>query len=1360
MERPRGPRFLTGNIPIRFPAHRNHVYFSDSEFTPTEGHFVYFYTQRAGDLTIRRGKAQVENLLFVVCKPQETREDRRVFRRELQALQNIISPAFNHTPFFDESQIDIRGPKALIFTYGPHLYNRRSTLSVELSVCLRGLGFQFIERVEVGRHLVCKLMQDVDGDHIDTCEELFLSRCDLFHYQLNIDTAFQTLPTADFEKVEDLQNLYICDPICNTVMLPISETVSSLSVQTALANSYALRNYCVVTSPCRCTVFSHTSLPTLPQHKISHGHLHAEAHAIGHQPQSGHIFHKSLFLAGIEQAATVGLYTAAPRLNRQENLSDLLQLHKLFHSYARGFNACGIPILGGFYKPINSRDNEKTTTPLVCSSLLCAIPKDYVYSTRYSYGQYIVALGEFTPTGTFGEQPFTYAESSALLNPTWNVQYILKFLLRNNFISSSSRGVGHCCVQDNLFGLLQQGGAKIYASGLPKQLVQQFRERPHLLNENYESIVRKNYLQVYSSQVFITVNNITVTIGKTTASVIQFLARYATYTGGAVKVLGKTCAEEGLHFFNDIHGPGDSDDPAFLYRDDPVSSCDFVVHNWKKYRPQPENTHLPQRLVTEIFEHLDWDMDTTENIICQLLRHPAVGSKEFFVRHADRCCNGLVAQQPGVGPFDLPLADYSLVMDSGVYPLRCQVDKSSETLSSWAGDTLTDLTPDEAAGRMNNPDTWFVDRERSNVIKRGWAGHVTAIGEQCYKFLNNPVAASQYAIAEVLTNIMFCTPLSIENIQLSVAVHWDKNCNYTHELEHVLYSTKEFCADLGLSVVVTSACSSSPLPDSTHETADTRTPKLLTFVGKSRVNGGARVTPQLQGSGSTLVHVAVSSESTIAGSVFEHHMLDNRAPLTPLHPESVRNLFYLVQSLITSGVVLSGHDVSDGGLVACLIEMALASHRGILVDLNGNVHPLKLLLSETPGAVLEIPSNRVNQVQRECERYNCAFRNLGWVGEYGADRAIIIQHTNGMVFYKTVAEALSEWQSFSDDQFVRLAGSLNENEMYRRMYGNNELKLEGLHAPCLYSHMKLYRCPRDPPQVAVLCLPGCPQPSALLAAFSNVGFGVSVLYLSNLKSVGSLKHFVGLAIGGSSGLSHGYLGCRAIVKTVMANQSAVTTLKTFFARKNTFSLCCGELGFELLSAMGLVGTAISLSNVLRPRVDEPTTSAHALQDPTVATSQVVRGVELEENVSRLYECLWLNFHIPRNCKSLMLSPLVGLTLPGWVSGTHLGVRYLQDALEYILRNNKLVCLEFHSNVAEEVAHALNYPRNPTANSTVAGLCDTSGRHLALLCDPSLMFHPWQWQYTPDNFVNFKTSPWALIFQHMFLRCLHERNVYQ
>jgi len=64
--------------------------------------------------------------------------------------------------------------------------------------------------------------------------------------------------------------------------------------------------------------------------------------------------------------------------------------------------------------------------------------------------------------------------------------------------------------------------------------------------------------------------------------------------------------------------------------------------------------------------------------------------------------------------------------------------------------------------------------------------------------------------------------------------------------------------------------------------------------------------------------------------------------------------FNAVQKLIDRGLVLSGHDRSDGGLVTTIIEMAMSGNCGIKIDLPISSDSIvRQLFSEEPGLVIE-----------------------------------------------------------------------------------------------------------------------------------------------------------------------------------------------------------------------------------------------------------------------------------------------------------------------------------------------------------------------------------------------------------------------
>lgn len=95
--------------------------------------------------------------------------------------------------------------------------------------------------------------------------------------------------------------------------------------------------------------------------------------------------------------------------------------------------------------------------------------------------------------------------------------------------------------------------------------------------------------------------------------------------------------------------------------------------------------------------------------------------------------------------------------------------------------------------------------------------------------------------------------------------------------------------------------------------------------------------------------------------------------------ENLKNAFNITQKLLKSEYLLSGHDISDGGLAVCLLEMAIGGISGLYVDLeealnqfldeHGNKIEFKnaaaALFAEECGWVLETSTENLQTVLNE-----------------------------------------------------------------------------------------------------------------------------------------------------------------------------------------------------------------------------------------------------------------------------------------------------------------------------------------------------------------------------------------------------------
>ena len=98
--------------------------------------------------------------------------------------------------------------------------------------------------------------------------------------------------------------------------------------------------------------------------------------------------------------------------------------------------------------------------------------------------------------------------------------------------------------------------------------------------------------------------------------------------------------------------------------------------------------------------------------------------------------------------------------------------------------------------------------------------------------------------------------------------------------------------------------------------------------------------------------------------------------------EEHRNMIYAVIDCIESSLLLSCHDLSDGGLFTTIAEMILGGNAdgkiGAEININfSNLRNDKILFSESPGFVFEVENKNANKVKSIFKKYDLIIHNLG-----------------------------------------------------------------------------------------------------------------------------------------------------------------------------------------------------------------------------------------------------------------------------------------------------------------------------------------------------------------------------------------------
>ncbi|WP_114834095.1 phosphoribosylformylglycinamidine synthase subunit PurL [Aquicella lusitana] len=86
---------------------------------------------------------------------------------------------------------------------------------------------------------------------------------------------------------------------------------------------------------------------------------------------------------------------------------------------------------------------------------------------------------------------------------------------------------------------------------------------------------------------------------------------------------------------------------------------------------------------------------------------------------------------------------------------------------------------------------------------------------------------------------------------------------------------------------------------------------------------------------------------------------------------------HAVQAAIQQGLVLSAHDISEGGLACALAEMSFKNQIGMKVDVPGELAIEKKLFGETGGFVLEVARDKLKELRKLFEEKQVPLMVLG-----------------------------------------------------------------------------------------------------------------------------------------------------------------------------------------------------------------------------------------------------------------------------------------------------------------------------------------------------------------------------------------------
>lgn len=665
-------------------------------------------------------------------------------------------------------------------------------------------------------------------------------------------------------------------------------------------------------------------------------------------------------------------------------------------------------------------------------------------------------------------------------------------------------------------------------------------------------------------------------------------------------------------------------------------------------------------------------------VLDRVLSLMSVGSKRFLTTKVDRSVTGLVAQQQCVGPLQLPLSDYAVTAQS-YFTLH---------------------------------------------------GSATSIGERPSITALSPQAMARITVGEMMTNLAGVRITNREDIKCEGNWMWAaKLPGDCASLYDAAIAMRDMMIDLGVAIDggKDSLSMAARCPVAVDPTAaeTVRAPGTLVVTGYSTVDDITRkLTPDLKAAGaSVLLHVDIAQgKRRLGGSSFAQ--VYSRLGDVPPDVDDVSLLgkcFDCVQSLIGNPDVLSYHDVSDGGLVTAVLEMAFAGDCGVDMIVNSEdlgTNLISTLFSEELGMVLEVKTGAVTEVS---DKLAAAGIDFSVVGATREDFAVSICDGDDVVFSGDMRDLRDTWEKTSfalerqqaDEECVR-----QEQDGLRNRKGP---KFVVPWSPRPADRSVMGRATR--PRVAIVREEGSNGDREMSAAFHMAGFEAWDVSMRDIASGRSdLSEFRGVAFVGGFSYADVLDSGKGWAGVARFNETVRGQFEGFYGREDTFSVgVCN--GCQLMALLGRVPFSPGeVGGAGQPR--------------------------FVRNRSGRYESRFAAVRVEAGSPAVMLRGMGGARLGVWVAHGE-GRAYFPDA--GVLRRVEELGLAPVRYVDDDGEVTQTYPANPNGSARgIAGLCSRDGRHLALMPHPERTVLKWQWGYLgPENEREWAASPWLKMFRNAY-----------
>ncbi|MFN3395638.1 MAG: phosphoribosylformylglycinamidine synthase [Thermodesulfovibrionales bacterium] len=657
---------------------------------------------------------------------------------------------------------------------------------------------------------------------------------------------------------------------------------------------------------------------------------------------------------------------------------------------------------------------------------------------------------------------------------------------------------------------------------------------------------------------------------------------------------------------------------------------------------------------------------TIKDALEKVLRLVSVGSKRFLTNKVDRSVTGLIARQQCCGPLHLTVSDVAVIAQSHF----------------------------------------------------GFTGAAIAIGEQPIKGLINPASMARMAVAEALTNIVWALISDIEDIKVSANWMWAaKLPGEGAALYDAAVAMSEILSEIGIAVDggKDSLSMAAIVKKKDGSTETVKAPGSLVISAYVTCPDIRKViTPDIKRPGkSKLLLIDLSPwRKRLGGSALAHvfNQIGDESPDID-DPFMLKRAFMAVQELIKRDLILSGHDVSDGGLITTVLEMAFSGDCGLNLKFPTEGDTFSLLFSEEASLVFEYDANDEKEILRILRDYILHYKILGSTME---EKRIKVEVNGKPILDEDMTYLRSIWEETSY-QIERLQVDPDcADEERKNIYAMKRPPYKLTFTPQETPEI-LKKGSR--PKVAIIREEGSNGDREMTSAFYEAGFDTwDIMMTDIIEGRIGLDDFRGIAFVGGFSYADVLDSAKGWAGVIRFNKRAFEEFQRFYERDETFSLgVCN--GCQLMALLGWIPW-------------------HGIGDE--------RQPRFIHNRSGRFESRFSTVKILKS-PSIFLKGMEDSILGIWVAHGEGRVHFPDKSIMKDVLNMGLAPVRYVDDSGEVTE---SYPFNPNGSPEgIAALCSPDGRHLAIMPHPERTFLKWQWPWMPEDWKGIDASPWLRIFQN-------------